>query len=73
MRRPNTLSLRDCWLIDSEALDAFLSGEPIHVWCAVDKERKVVVTTETKAEAEKAVKDGKGVLAIPLADTMGGM
>lgn len=67
-RRPNTLPLRDCWLIDSEALEAFLRNEPIHVFAALDANGKTVATAETQEDLK-----GKGVRIVPLADAIGGM
>lgn len=66
-RRPNTLPLRDCWLIDSEALEWFLSGEKIEPWAALNAKGEVVATAETPEELK-----GKGVRIVPVADSLAG-
>lgn len=68
MRRPNSLALRECYLIDSEALEALLSNRDILPWLALDAKGTVVAEASTREEAESLVAEKKAVRAMPRAD-----
>lgn len=73
VRRANTLTLRDTWSIDHEALEFFLSGEVIKPWGVLDANSNLCAEFETKGEAETFVKgERKGVgRIVPIADFKG--
>ena len=68
MRRQNSLQFRLSYLIDQEALEFFLSGDPILPWGTVNADDRLTGQYETRAEAEQ----GEGRV-IPMADFQGKM